>query len=300
MGQIRLWVAAIAVVWMPASCQELEPRAYSVSPVGVNFAVLGLARSSGDLSFDPTLPIEEEQATLKAVAAGYGRSLGVLGRSASMAIAVPYIWGPLQGRVSGEFQSIYRSGLGDPTARFSINLWGAPAMNTPQFAKFRQRTTIGASIVVQAPLGQYDPNKLINIGSNRWAGKPELGISRRIGRWYLDFYGGVWIFSKNSDFRGAVRTQNPIASGQFHLSYNIRPRMWAAFDANFYSGGRTAVNGIPSTTLQRNSRVGGTFAFPLDRHSSFKISASTGAVTTIGAAFTTIAIAYQRLWGAGL
>jgi hypothetical protein len=181
-----------------------------------------------------------------------------------------------------------------------VNLRGAPAMNTREFVRFQQRTTIGASLVVQAPLGQYDPNKLVNIGSNRWAVKPEIGISRRLGHWYLDFYGGVWIIGKNSDFRGRARTQRPIGSGQFHVSYNLRPRMWAAIDANFYSGGRTFVDGVGNANLQRNSRVGGTFAFPIDRHNSLKVSVSTGVVTTVGGAFTSIAVAYQRLWGAGL
>src|SRR4051794_39560568 len=139
-------------------------------------------------------------------------------------------------------------------------------MQTQEFVKYRQKTTIWASIAVLAPLGQYDPNKLINIGSNRWATKPELGISRRVGRWYFDIYAGVWIFTTNSDFRGRARTQDPITSSQFHLSYNLRPRMWAAFDANFYRGGRTYVNGAANANLQRNSRLGGTFAFPLDKH----------------------------------
>jgi hypothetical protein len=76
--------------------------------------------------------------------------------------------------------------------------------------------------------------------------------------------------------------------------------MWAAFDANFYRGGRTYVNRAANANLQRNSRLGGTFAFPLDKHYSLKVSVSTGAVTTVGAAFTTIAVAFQHMWGAGL
>lgn len=300
MAKVKLVVAALGAVCVSAWSQELEPRAYSVSPVGVNFLVAGIARSSGDLSFDPTVPIEDANATLKAAVLGYARSLDVFGRSASVAVAVPYIWGPLEGRVLGEFQSIRRSGLGDPTVRFAINLWGAPALRTPEFVKYRQKTAIWASIVLLAPLGQYDSNKLINIGSNRWAAKPELGISRRVGRWYFDIYSGVWIIGTNSNYQGRVRTQDPIGSGQFHLSYNLKPRMWAAFDANFYFGGRTYVDGLANANLQRNSRLGGTFAFPIDRHNSLKVSVSTGAVTTVGAAFTTIAIAYQHLWGAGL
>jgi hypothetical protein len=173
-------------------------------------------------------------------------------------------------------------------------------MNPRKFAQYRQRTTLGASVVVTVPLGQYDPAKLINIGSNRWAVKPELGLSRRFGRWYVDFYAGAWLFAANSNYQGRVRTQEALGSGQFHLSYNFRPRVWAAFDANFYAGGDTSLNGVRTATFQRNSRVGGTVAFPLSRHNALKVSMSTGAITRIGGAFTTVAIGYQYLWGGGL
>ena len=57
--------------------------------------------------------------------------------------------------------------------------------------KWHQKTLLGVSLKVVAPTGQYDPTKLINLGANRWAFKPELGLSRRWGHWVLDAYGGV-------------------------------------------------------------------------------------------------------------
>ena len=153
-----------------------EPRAYSVSPVGLNFLVTGFGRSSGDLSFDPTLPVQDGHASLQLALAGYARTLDFFGRSANVAVQAPYVWGNVSGVVSDVFQSVHRSGLGDPSVRFAVNLWGAPAMDARKFARYRQRTTLGASIIVTAPLGQYDPAKLVNIGSNRWAVKPELGL----------------------------------------------------------------------------------------------------------------------------
>ena len=150
---------------------------------------------------------------------------------------------------------------------------------------------------VDTPL---DPNKLINIGSNRWAFKPELGLSHATGRWILDFYAGAWLFTANNNFRGQVREQKPIGTTQFHLSYNLRRRLWVGFDANFFVGGRTSVDGVRRLDLQRNSRVGTTVSVPLSRRQSVKVALSTGAFTTIGADFNAFAIGYQYLWGAGL
>ena len=280
--------------------QQLEPRAYSVSPVGTNIVVFGYGRSTGDIAFDPSLPITDARAAINAASAGYFRSIDFFGRSANVSIALPYVWGNLQGNVAGQFLQVRRSGLGDPLLRFAVNLHDAPAMGLKEFAKYRQKTVIGASVVVVVPLGQYDPAKAINLGGNRWAFKPEIGISKAVRRVYLDFYLGAWLFTDNKNSQGRIRKQHPIASGQFHLSYNARPRLWVAFDTTFYAGGRTFVNGVRGNDLQRNSRVGGTLSIKLDRRQSLKFAYSRGAVTNIGANFQAVSVAYQYLWGRGL
>jgi len=292
---------AAALIHMPrADAQELEPRAYSVSPVGVNIVALGYGRSVGDLSFDPTLPIEDAEATINASSVGYFRAINLLGRSANVAVAVPYLWGNAQGRLGGEFQSPTRSGLADTRLRFAVNLVGAPAMNLKQFAAYRQKTNLGFSLAVVAPTGQYDPNKLINVGSNRWAFRPELGLSRAVGNWTFDVYGGAWLFTTNENFQGRTKSQKPIGTAQFHMSYDLAPRLWVAFNANFFTGGKTRVDGTERMDFQRNSRLGTTVSIPVDRRQSVKIAFSTGAYTTIGGDFNSVAIAYQYLWGAGL
>lgn len=280
--------------------QQLEPRAYSVSPVGTNIVVVGYGRSTGDLAFDPSLPISDASARINAASAGYFRSIDFLGRSASVSVGLPYVWGNLQGNVAGQFQKVRRSGLGDPLLRFAVNLHGARAMDLKEFAKYRQKTIVGASVVVVAPLGQYDSAKAINLGGNRWAFKPEIGISQSVRRMFLDFYLGAWLFTANNNSQGRIRKQDPIATSQFHLSYNARPKLWVAFDATFYAGGRTSVNGVRGNDLQRNSRVGGTLSFKLDRRQSLKFAYSRGVFTTIGGDFQSVSVAYQYLWGRGL
>jgi hypothetical protein len=280
--------------------QQLEPRAYSVSPVGTNIIVLGYGRSTGDIAFDPSLPISDASATINGAFAGYFRSLDFFGRSANVSVALPYVWGNLQGNVAGQFQQVRRSGLGDPSVRIAVNLYGAPAMDLKKFSTYRQKTVIGASVVVVAPLGQYDPAKAINLSGNRWSFKPEVGISRAVRKLHLDFYLGAWLFTPNNNFQGRTRRQSPIASSQFHLSYNVKPKLWVAFDTTFYAGGRTTVNGVRGNDLQRNSRIGGTVSFRLDRRQSLKFAYSRGAFTNIGANFQAVSVAYQYLWGRGL
>jgi len=262
--------------------------------------MFGFARSTGDLSFDPSLPIEDASAVMHGSFSAYAHTLDFFGRSANVAVTVPYLWGDVQGKVNGNPEQAHRSGLSNSAARFAVNLYGAPVMDLKEFARYREKTIVGASFVIVAPLGQYDPSRFVNIGTNRWAAKPEIGISQRLGRWDFDLYFGVWIFSVNDNYQGRARKQDPITSAQTHVSYSIRPRLWIAFDANFYTGGRTSVDGVPKNDLQRNSRLGGTISIPVTKRQSLKFSGSSGAVTNIGADFVSLGVAYQYLWGGGL
>jgi len=199
--------------------------------------------------------------------------------------------------VGEEFRRITRSGLGDMRARFAVNLVGGPALDMGEFVKRKPRTTLGASLVVGAPTGQYAPSKLINIGANRWAFKPELGLSHPHGRWFLELYGGAWLFTANDDFFGGQhRKQSPILSIQAHVAYTFKRRLWLSGDATFYTGGQTTVNGVKNGDRQENSRSGLTLALPVGKRHSIKLGWAKGISTRIGGDFHTFGVAWQTLW----
>ena len=76
-GLFPICIAVVLLVYGGAGFgQELEPRAYSISPVGMNFAVIAFTRSTGDVNFDPS-PLNERKNRSLALAIGLG-SAGVL------------------------------------------------------------------------------------------------------------------------------------------------------------------------------------------------------------------------------
>ena len=203
----------------------------------------------------------------------------------------------MEGRYLGEPAEVGRFGLGDPRLRLAMNLYGAPAMTPKEFASYLQRRIVGVSVTVAPPLGQYDSTKLINIGTNRWSIKPELGLSRTYGQWVVEAMAGVWLFTDNTDFLGGrTREQDPIVATQVHLTYKFKRSMWLAADANYFTGGRTTIGGRQNLDLQRNSRIGATFSSALDRNQAIRMSVSQGAFTTIGADFTSIGASYSYVW----
>lgn len=283
------------------SAQELEPRAYAPAPIGLNFLVTAYSYSSGNVLLDPSLPVEDVTAHVSIMLLSYVRTLAVGGRQASVAISAPYAWGSIEGLLSGEFAQAKRSGLADTHLRFSVNLVGVPAMNLKEMSRLRSRTIVGLSLRSVVPTGQYSTEKLINLGSNRWAFKPEVGFSRIMGRWNLDLYTGVWMFTDNHEYLGAsTREQAPIGTAQLHISYNLRTTLWAAFDATFFTGGRTTVDGIHKQDLLKNTRLGATLSVPIGRSQSMKFAFYTGAFTRAGADFSVFSVAYQYAWGGGL
>ena len=281
----------------PATAQELNPRVYAPAPTGGNIAMVAFGRSTGGVLFDPSLPFDDVEAGINNGTLLYGRTFGLFGRSANAVVGMPYVWGDIDGYVEGEYRRITRSGLGDLRGQLTVNVFGAPALSPREFAAQRPNSIVGLSLAVVAPVGQYDPSKLINIGANRWSVKPEVGMSRTVGPWYLELYAGVWFFGTNDDFYGgSIREQEPIGTFQAHASYAFKPRLWLAGNATYYIGGRTTVNGKANADLQSNSRIGVTLGLPVGRRSNLKVSWATGFTTRVGADFATVGVALQTVW----
>jgi hypothetical protein len=301
----RVIFAALLLASSPlAITQDLAPRAYLITPIHSNAVTLTYSFFNGGLLFDGTVPITDATARASVSIISLTHSMRVAGRSANFSVSLPYGVGNFRGTVGGAETHAYRSGLFDSSYRFSINLLGGPAMDLGDFRKWTQRTLIGFSIRAVAPTGQYEQTRLINYGANRWGFKPEVGVSRRWGHWILDTYGGVWFYTANHEFfsknqfsPGNVQTQNPIFAFEGHLSYDVKPKLWASLDGNFWHGGRTSLNGVQNpNTLQNNSRIGGTVSLPVSRHQSLKLSYSRGAYIRFGGRYDNVSIGWQYSW----
>ena len=291
-----LFLSLFLSITVTLSAQDLNPRAYTRVPVDMPFIVAGFGYTYGSVLLDPTLPIKDLKAKVETPSLGVGTTFSLFGLTSQAFVVLPYSWAQLSGKVVGEDSSITRSGLGDTRFRLSVLLLGAPATTLQEFAKSSPQTVLGASLTVIAPTGQVLSDKLINIGTNRWSFKPEIGLSYMLTKqWYIDLYTGVWLFTNNNSFYpgNSLRRQDPLIAVQTHISYNFNPLMWAAIDFTYYTGGQSSINDIYNDDRQNNSRIGGTFNFPLSKQSSIKIAYSTGAIIRFGANFSTISAAWQ-------
>lgn len=300
------WAALIGLTLIATSAtsQELNPRVHWPAPKGLQLVTLGFTYNSGNVLTDRALPLGDvDNETNMATLLYYG-VFSLAGRTANVTIQLPGARSRLDARLSEDDIRRRISGFADMQARIGVNLIGAPSMTGQEFQEFRQDppSILGASLQIVAPTGSYNEDKVVNLGSNRWAAKPEIGYLIPTGRWVLEFSLGAWFFGDNDGFVGGTLEEDPITALEFHLVRRIKPGLWASLDLNFYSGGRTTVSGIgeiPDSTLdnrQENSRIGATLLFPFQHRHAVRFAFSTGLTTESGSDFDSVSLSYSFAW----
>lgn len=267
----------------------------------MNFGVLGFGFGAGNVFFDQSLPVENATGEIASLNAGYLRTLNFFGATSKLSALVPFAWGDYEGLWLGEPAKASRHGFADPLVSFAVNFLGSPSRTLKEIASYQENTVIGASVLATIPIGQYDPSKLINLGSNRWAIRGRLGGSQKVGRWHLELAGEIWAFTKNPEaFGGVYITQDPILAIQFNAIYQFKRGFWFGAGYGYGEGGQTQVSGVEKNTSQENQRFGGTLVFPINPKHSLKFTYLNSLSTVIGADFDRLGVAWQVRWGGGI
>ena len=282
---------------MSGSCfaQEITPRAFWPAPDGTKLLILAYGHQAGDIITDAALPIEDAESRSDSVILGYQQTFNLAGRTTNLQVELPFASGSTRANLEGLPARRDVSGMGDIAATLAINLLGSPSQTPKEFQTFRQnpRPILAASIKVIAPTGQYDNDKLVNIGSNRWATRIRLGYIHPLAKlWVLELSAGTWFFQDNKDFVAGVRQQKPVTAFDVSLIRRIRPGFWVSLDGNYYIGGRTTVDNTTNVDYQRNSRAGLSIAYPVSNRHLWKFSFTKDIATKFGGNYSTFSLSY--------
>lgn len=278
--------------------QDLEPGFLSAMPIGSNIGIASYGYSQGEILLDNTLPIEDLNSKMSIIALGYFRSFKLFNRLTKFDIIVPYAVGDYEALFEEEAATASKNGFGDPLVRISMILIGVDPLGPQEFfKKEQQKFKLGVALRAKVPLGQYEPEKLINLGGNRWALKAALAGSYTIkNKLVLESHLTGWIFETNDDFYGGnTSKQAPLWGLQFHATYIFKPGFWLAASLGGVRGGMTEVNGVEQSRM-KNNRYGLAFAYRLNNKNSLKAAYTNGLFTASGADFNTYLLAYQFLW----
>jgi hypothetical protein len=262
---------------MQLLAQNVSPRRWSHLPQGAQFLGAGFACTDADIYFDPLLQAENVTAEIFTIPAAYIYSFDFMKRSARVDVTQIYQQGEWKGLLNGLPARVTREGFGDTQLRFAVNLYGAPPLAGKEYMAYRQQqkteTLIGAGLLVVAPTGEYFPDKLINLGNNRWEFHPQLGLVHTRNRWTYEVTSAVWFFTENKDFwQNSTRKQDPLLALQGHVIYTYRPGCWFAGSMGYGNGAENTVNGVDKADRSENLIWAFSAGLPIDRVTGIKLA----------------------------
>jgi hypothetical protein len=230
--------------------QDLEPRRWTPIPPGMNVAGAAYAATTGDVSFDPVLRIEDAEVDGHTLAVSYVHSFAVAKKLARLDVIVPWQNVRWSGLLDGAPATASRVGLADPTVRLSVILAGAPASAD---SRASSSTVFGVAVAVSLPLGEYLDEKLLNLGQNRVVIRPQIGVLHTRGKWSYELTGSTFFFSDNDEFLvDSNLEQDPLYAIQGHLIRVFdKPGYWAALSAGYGWKGQSTLDGSPVDDSRR-------------------------------------------------
>jgi hypothetical protein len=269
----------------------------------MNIIGMATAWTDGDIFLDPVLRLEDATFEMYTAVSSYVRTYDWFGKSSRIDFRLPYSYGRWEGLLDGDYVSTRRHGFSDPSIRVSMNLYGAPPLKGIKYVQYRAShpvtTTVGAAISLVLPLGEYYPERLINLGNNRYVLRSQLGVLHQRGPWQFEVTTTVSFYQDNDEFFGNTKLeQDPLWFFQGHVIRSFKRGMWASLSSGFSYAGETQINGVPKHNDDRTRYVSLSFGMPITRQQSVKITwinADTNVV--IGSSSDTLVLGWTLNWG---
>jgi len=281
--------------------QFTDPRNYDNTPVGVNQLELSYAYAHSNASIDTSIIVAGAQFNLNQGTLDYTYYFGFLHRLAWVEPSVPIAG--LNGSITGTNIRGSTTGAGDSNYQVALLLKGGPALTMSEFANYKPTTTVGVSLSVTAPTGQYSPDKVLNLGSDRWSFKPEFALSHPFGpeqKWEWDAYANVYFYTDNTSYHGVeILRQRPLPGLEGHISYSFNNNVWASLDTRYSSRGVTLLNGVSQDNPQQNFTLGSEVNLSLNSQNALVFVFATALVHKNGPVYTGFSVRYDYSWGKG-
>ncbi|MHA7684928.1 transporter [Cupriavidus sp. PET2-C1] len=297
-------VAALVLGLLPGIAAADGARDWMNLPIDTNLVYLYYNHVQSNTQLDTTLPVQGVNATMNMALVRYAYSFPVAGKTGGIQFLLPYSWAsanidsPIAPLASREFS---KNGTGDLTVVLAANLFGAPALTREAFARATPETLLTSAVFLTVPIGQYDRNKPVNFGGNRWVVKPQLAFNYPFGKSMLSVNGNVSFYTENGEYfqpdgRGKLQ-QAPLGTLEAHYSYSFNRALWAAVDMVYSNGGQTRINGVKQGNAQNTLKLGVSGSFNFTPTDAVAVSFLKTVSTPAGAAdVKVLSINYNHAW----
>lgn len=273
---LRLFTILLLVL-QSAFAQDVEPRRWTPIPLGTHILGAGYSYTSGTVLFDPLLEAEDVKMKAHSLAVTFAQPIKIGSKLGSISLLLPFSVADWDGFLSGVPAGINRTGFSDPRLRASVILVGPPAGNASEIRQYRldnpTDTSLGVSVAITFPLGEYFEDKLINLGSNRFVFRPQVGMIHYWGQWSFELTGSVFLYTRNPDFfNNSKRDQRPTFALQSHLVKQFRKGAWISLGAGYGLGGESIINRQPNGDFRSNLLASASYSFMISQRQGLKLS----------------------------
>lgn len=249
----------------PLLAEADNARDWQNVPIDLNMVFGYYNKIDTNTPIDTSLPLDGLSLNADLYLLRYARSFGIDGRNSAIQIIQPYADVEASFDDSRFFSGTkHNGGMGDIQVVFAHNFFGGPALTVEEFSSHQPGTFMTGALWLTAPTGDYDKDRIINIGSNRWVVKPEIGFGHPLGPTWLEINTWVSLFGDNDDYQGNSKLeQRPLYAIEGHYSYTVNPALWVSLDGTWSKGGETQVDGTDQDNEQENTLLGASMGFML-------------------------------------
>lgn len=265
----------------PAQAQGDGPRAYQLLPEGTNMLSAMYLSLQGNSTADPGKVYHGMDVDVNVAVLQFTKTIDVAGQQAGLFLVAP------AGKIDAAFhfgladRHAVSQGAGDAILGAVFGFYNSPSMPLAEYVTHRPGLAAGALVKLGLPTGTYDPDKLINLGSNRtWL---QLGFpaSYSLGASFVDphlttfeILPSVVVYGDNTDPFGpaSVTGQAPLMMLEAHVTHNFNRAIWGSVDMLWEYGGETSTDGQWNGDTQRAFGMGLTGFLATGKTSGLKVS----------------------------
>jgi hypothetical protein len=266
---LAAFALAIAVICGPANAQDDGARTYWKGRTGTNVMSVQYLnmnmQASDTVQFDPShyiYPAADAEADIFIFS--YARHMTLFDRpsilSANLvggsvdvafnaALTPPEFLPP--DVVPGPSFSQSASGYADPSVQLDMNLFGTPKLPAIfSYMNYEPTWTLDAAFMLGVPLGQYDADKVVNMGLNRFYSRIAFPFKYHFRvfspgyRSSLEVVPSVWLFAENDDFLGQKLENDPMWQVEAHWTHDITRHFFASLDLLYRNGFQSEIDGV--------------------------------------------------------
>jgi len=260
---------AVSLICGAANAQDDGARTYWKGRAGTNivsFQYLNMHLQASDaLQFDPShyiYPAADAEADV--FIANVARHMTLVNRPAVLSLNViggsvdvdfdttvtpPEFLPP--GVVPGVSLRQSASGYADPSVQIDMNLIGTPPLKAGfDLLNYEPTWTLDAAVMLGIPIGEYDGDKVANLGLNRFFGRIAFPLKyhfRIFAPGYmssLEVVPSVWLFAENDDFVGRKLQNDPLWQIEAHWTHDFTRHFFGSIDLLYRNGFQSEINGV--------------------------------------------------------